>query len=37
VTQRNLNESLLLALIGPLLIWAVGLLADQNVRISRMR
>ncbi len=37
VTQRNLSESLLLAFIGPLLIWSVGLLADQNVRISRMR
>lgn len=37
VTQRNLSESALLALIGPLIIWAVGLLADQNMRIARRR
>jgi glycosyltransferase involved in cell wall biosynthesis len=35
VTQRHLNESLLVALLGPLIIWAVGLLADQNARIAR--
>jgi glycosyltransferase involved in cell wall biosynthesis len=37
VTQRHLNESLLVALLGPLIIWAVGLLADQNARIARGR
>jgi len=25
------------ALLGPLIIWAVGLLADQNMRIARGR
>jgi glycosyltransferase involved in cell wall biosynthesis len=34
---RGLSESLLLTLIGPLVIWAVGLLADQNMRIARLR
>ena len=37
VTQRDLKESLLVALLGPLIIWAVGLLADQNARIARGR
>jgi glycosyltransferase involved in cell wall biosynthesis len=37
VYVRGLNDSLLLTLIGPLIIWAVGLLADQNMRIARMR
>lgn len=37
VTQRDLRESLLVALLGPLIIWAVGLLADQNARIARGR
>jgi len=37
VVVRGLSESALVAVIGPLIIWAVGLLADQNVRISRMR
>lgn len=37
VTVRGLTESLLLTLIGPLIIWAVGLLADQSMRIARMR
>jgi glycosyltransferase involved in cell wall biosynthesis len=35
VTQRHLSESFLVALLGPLIIWAVGLLADQNARIAR--
>jgi glycosyltransferase involved in cell wall biosynthesis len=35
VTQRQLKESFLVALLGPLIIWAVGLLADQNARIAR--
>ncbi len=33
----GLDDSLLLTIIGPLIIWAVGLLADQNMRIARMR
>lgn len=37
VTVRGLTESLLLTLIGPVIIWGVGLLADQNMRIARMR
>jgi glycosyltransferase involved in cell wall biosynthesis len=37
VTVRGLDDSFLLAFIGPLIIWAVGLLADQNMRIARMR
>lgn len=37
VTQRHLSESALVALLGPLIIWAVGLLADQNMRIARGR
>lgn len=37
VVVRGLSESLLLTLIGPLVIWAVGLLADQNMRIARLR
>jgi glycosyltransferase involved in cell wall biosynthesis len=37
VTVRGLTESLLLTLIAPLIIWAIGLLADQNMRIARLR
>jgi glycosyltransferase involved in cell wall biosynthesis len=37
VLVRGLTESLLLTLIGPLVIWAVGLLADQNMRIAKRR
>lgn len=37
VTVRGLTESFLLTLIAPLIIWAVGLLADQNMRIARLR
>jgi glycosyltransferase involved in cell wall biosynthesis len=37
VTVRGLSESLLLTLIAPLIIWAIGLLADQNMRIARLR
>ncbi len=32
---RHLDSSFLLTLIGPLIIWSLGLLADQNIRISR--
>ncbi|HJR35176.1 MAG TPA: glycosyltransferase family 2 protein [Gemmatimonadales bacterium] len=35
ITRRNLSESAVLAIIGTLIIWAVGLLADQNMRIAR--
>ncbi len=31
----NLSESAVLALLGALIVWAVGLLADQNARIAQ--
>ncbi len=34
---RHIDSSFLLTLIGPLIIWSLGLLADQNIRISRPR
>jgi len=34
VTLDNLSESAVLALLGALIVWAVGLLADQNARIA---
>ena len=37
VTQDNLSESAVLALLGALLVWSVGLLADQNARIAMHR
>lgn len=37
VTQNNLSETAVLALLGALLVWAVGLLADQNARIAMNR
>jgi hypothetical protein len=37
VTRHNPSESAGLALLGALIIWAVGLLADQNVRLSKHR
>lgn len=37
VTRENLSESAVLAMLGALIIWAVGLLADQNVRLSKRR
>jgi len=33
----NLSESAVLALLGALIVWAVGLLADQNARIGLKR
>ncbi len=33
VTQDNLSESAILGLLGALIVWSVGLLADQNARI----
>lgn len=37
VTLDNLSESAVLALIGALVVWAVGLLADQNTRFAGKR
>lgn len=37
VVIGNLSESAVLALLGALIVWAVGLLADQNARILRRR
>jgi len=37
VTRDNLSESAVLALLAALIIWAVGLLADQNSRIMSRR
>jgi hypothetical protein len=37
VTLDNLSESAVLALLGALIVWAVGLLADQNARIATSR
>lgn len=37
ITRDNLSESAVLGLIGALIIWAVGLLADQNTRFAKRR
>jgi len=37
LTLRNISESALLGLLGAMIVWAVGLLADQNARIARRR
>lgn len=37
LTRNNLSESAVLAFLGALIIWAVGLLADQNARIAMHR
>ena len=37
VTRNNLSESAVLAFLGALIIWTVGLLADQNARIATHR
>ncbi len=37
ITRDNLSESAVLALLGALIVWAVGLLADQNSRIAMHR
>lgn len=37
LTLQNISESALLGLLGALIIWTVGLLADQNARIARRR
>ncbi len=35
LTLRNISESALLGLLGALVVWSLGLLADQNARIAR--
>lgn len=37
ITLDNLSESAVLGIIGALVVWSVGLLADQNVRIAKRR
>jgi glycosyltransferase involved in cell wall biosynthesis len=37
LTLQNISESALLGLLGAMIVWAVGLLADQNARIARRR
>lgn len=37
IVKDNLSESAVLGLLGALLVWAVGLLADQNARIASQR
>ena len=37
ITRDNLSESAVLALLGALIIWCVGLLADQNARMAMTR
>jgi hypothetical protein len=37
ITLDNLSESAVLALLGALIVWSVGLLADQNARIASQR
>jgi hypothetical protein len=34
ITRDNLSESAVLGLLGALIVWAVGLLADQNARLA---
>ncbi len=37
VTRDNLSETAVLGVLGALIVWAVGLLADQNARIAMSR
>lgn len=37
ITRDNLSESAVLGVLGALIVWAVGLLADQNSRIAMSR
>lgn len=37
VYRDNLSESAVLALLGALVVWSVGLLADQNARVASSR
>ena len=34
ITRDNLSESAVLGLLGALIVWTVGLLADQNARMA---
>jgi hypothetical protein len=36
IYKDNLSESAVLGLLGALIVWAVGLLADQNSRVAMM-
>jgi hypothetical protein len=35
VSRSNLSDSTVLALLGALIVWGMGLLADQNARLMR--
>jgi glycosyltransferase involved in cell wall biosynthesis len=37
ITQDNLSETAVLGILGALIVWAVGLLADQNARMATRR
>lgn len=37
ITKDNLSETAVLGVLGALLVWAVGLLADQNARLTPLR
>lgn len=37
ITKDNLSETAVLGILGALIVWAVGLLADQNARIASRR
>jgi glycosyltransferase involved in cell wall biosynthesis len=37
ITRDNLSETAVLGVLGALIVWAVGLLADQNARIATRR
>jgi hypothetical protein len=37
ITKDNLSETAVLGILGALIVWAVGLLADQNSRIATRR
>ena len=37
ITKDNLSETAVLGILGALIVWAVGLLADQNARIATRR
>lgn len=37
ITRDNLSESAVLGIIGAMVVWAVGLLADQNMRMAKRR
>lgn len=37
ITRGNLSETAVLGILGALIVWAVGLLADQNARIATRR